>query len=523
MLWWFSVCERAREAVMYASVYSVLTDEWPGARCSNYHGANYDADLFAPVAPVTATTTWFPDKHFWNAYLDPADPDSWDPAQNPPHLTQEFPRAFFDSLASPYLMEASGVSDRLLMRRRTTRAQIDAPELYQMNQEQWLGNSQQGKKGHWGLNPYVPAALQYPQLASYLGADATFGYWTPQQETIAQMRLRMQRHDVESIINAGEGGHETTLGPWLNQFISVNYDEIEQRAGEREMRMLLAMLRGKNVPYIKWWFTKVVGDIYPAEAEWKAFRDTRDLVRRVWATDIESVQAVVGGILCDEPCDELPAALEYTLRDSLGYDVTIPLVANWNSALSELEVIIRIPEQYAGDHDFEINLEALCPQGMTGTLLAKNASNDQWVVVDTMEGTSTYAPDFSYIPIAEFANVRRTFWLKGNDTDLRFVYASGTSDGYMVLRIKHDLAYQGGESRIDLLQVIPILQVSDGLQEEAESVAVADINADRSVDGSDLTLFVEGFNRGTNISDMNSDCALDQTDIDTFIRAYNGG
>lgn len=54
-------------------------------------------------------------------------------------------------------------------------------------------------------------------------------------------------------------------------------------------------------------------------------------------------------------------------------------------------------------------------------------------------------------------------------------------------------------------------------------MSMADLNADWSVDQSDLGFFIEGLSRGTGLSDMNMDGALDQTDIDTFLQAYNGG
>ncbi|CAG1010667.1 hypothetical protein PHYC_03898 [Phycisphaerales bacterium] len=533
MLWFYSVCEMAHEGVMKASAYDVLHDSedgWPDAKCSNYHAANYDP-LDADYPDVTPTTTWFADKSQWTgpAFFDYNDPEpDWDQDQ---FLTQELPRAFFTAQPTLHPMTQSSVSDRWLMLRRNRLGQLDSPELYRMNDAQWRGIEGELRVGLWSYNPYVPVDEQYPELAAFslTSTDLNWSEWDPEDESKAQLRLRMQRHDVESIINSGDGGHETTLVPWVNEFIAVNHADIEQRGPEREYRMLLGMLRAKNIPGINFFLNPSINVLGIPNWEWdasertSAFNDTADLVKRVWATEIYSVEALVGGVLCDAPCDAIPAALEYTLRDSLGYDVTVPLVANWESTLSELQVIVSIPEPYNANHDFEINLDALCPAGMTGTLLAMNGYNSMWVQVATIEGSTTYEPDDTIVPSGEYRNVRRTFWLKGNDSTMDFVFSTQTLNfPHMVLRLKHDLAYQGGESRFDLLQVIPVLRMSTPSAEE-ESMSMADLNADWSVDQSDLGFFIEGLSRGTGLSDMNMDGALDQTDIDTFLQAYNGG
>lgn len=172
MIWFYSVGDRAREAVMYASAYSVLrdpTDGWPDARCSNYN-ANPSDDLDAPFPTFTPTDTWIVDKSAWDPTLDPDDPASWTLAVQPQSWTQQLPRAYMSPQPSPYLFTRSSLSDRYLSYRRNMLCELASPELYQMLDSQWLGDHTISVKGALVPEP-VCGADGSASRQNFLSAD----------------------------------------------------------------------------------------------------------------------------------------------------------------------------------------------------------------------------------------------------------------------------------------------------------------------------------------------------------------
>ncbi|GJQ30074.1 MAG: hypothetical protein HBSAPP03_19580 [Phycisphaerae bacterium] len=426
-LWFVSICERAREAVMFTSAYDVLRDPthgWPDATCSNYNAANYD-DLTDPTPTPRPTSTWFADKSKWPTVPDPNDPDSWNPAETEPHYTRAMPGAYLSPSQSRYLYEPASRSDRWIGYRRKSLGQVDAPELYQLSPVQWAGNHVLDIHGHWSLNPYVPPNEQYDGTqspgAAYPGAiaDPTWGNWTYLKETKAQTRLVIQRHAVESIINAGNGGNEARLGPWVSAFIKSGGNQSVYRSAERENRMVLAMLRAKGVPRIKFWFTHEE-ESWDADEQFHAFVDTRDLVNRVWATDVVSIVTLLGD--AHEP--EGGGTLDDTLRDENGADVMFGLEStDTPPGIVAMEVVIRVPlddRLFSLNHHFEINLEAVAPSGVIGSLFARDRLLDQWVRVRTMDDAEKYGSDttveWDTMDPAELRAIRRTFWLRARRT-----------------------------------------------------------------------------------------------------------
>lgn len=536
MIWFWSVAERAREAVMYNAAYTVLHDPtygWPNAKCSDYHAANYDA-LTAGFPTVRATDGWLPNKSQWDADLDPADPSSWTLAVQPQHYTQAFPRAYISPQQSAVQSQRMSLSDRAWCYRRHSLGQIDAPELYQISDVQWLGNYQSQQKGHWSLNPYVPVADQHPVLTAYPHTGppsnpTTWGSWTPAQESKAQSRLALQRHAVESGINTNGGSHEVRLGPWLSQFISVYVGnpiewEYNYRSAERENRMILGMLRAKNTPFLKFWFTQASGEP-PVPTQQRAFTDTHNLVKRVWATTIRSADVVIGSsAIADEP-----DRLEYTLRDSGGSDRTIPVHADESGepAVSVLEVVVEVPDGeqgYAIDSDSEINLEALVPPGVTGWLRARRVVTGEWATVSTMEGT----PEFTSYTTPQWdpqgdprRSVRRTFWMNNG---VLYVHPSNLTHDYAHLILRVYLHHTGAslDSEFDLVQVIPVVRLGIDSPPPEEALAIADLNGDDEITTADLQLFIEAYLEENALADLNKDSAWDAEDVDIFMTAYAG-
>lgn len=526
LIWYLGVCERAREGLMRASLYDVINDPvegWPGAKCGNYHAANYDG----ANAVITPTTTWFPDKSLWDGYLDPADDLDWNVPQ---YLTRDLARKWFSPQPALTLMDRVNVNDRMLTLARRAYGAADSPLLYPMPDLQWGGRPTNGHKGHWGLNPYVPAALQHPALTVFPAWAANDG-WDPLKETKFQSRLRVARHMVEAIINSGEGQNQTRLAPWVNQYITVGGDPEGWRRAEREQRSVLAMLRAKAVPEIIFWFTREDFENPATLPHWDdAFTNNADLTRRVWATRIRSTQLLLGNTPTWWALPPLPWHLEFTLRSQAGQDVTVPIVAKANSADVMMQVVVEVPFDYRLGHDFEINLESMGPAGTVGQVMVLNPGTGLFELVPTLEGPQTYGVDNPEFPSGQaFYPVRRSFVLRDGNQYVQFGRDPGgpiTQDEFyhLVLRVKQTHLTNGAESRFDLLQVIPVRQLFfPGDPQEGEELAAGDLNADGCVDEADMACFIDGWIEGSAIADVDMNASLNVDDVAEYEQAYSAG
>lgn len=311
----------------------------------------------------------------------------------------------------------------------------------------------------------------------------------------------------------------------MPQFVAVYSDaggtwEYNYRSAERENRMILGMLRGKNAPFVKFWFTPAEDEPSP-EVNDRAFRDTHALVQRVWSTTVRSVEGVVGAIPPYDP--DADEKLEYTLRDEEGEDQMVSFFANEDPVLA-MQVVVEVPHPFNTVFDYEVNLEALAPPGVTGELYVWNTNTSQFVLVNTMEGTA----DYTSYAAAEWdqdgdtlQSIRRTFWLNNNGN---YIKQPTTQHPYthLTFRVYHYHAGAELESRFDLFQIIPVQKIFNPLAEPEKALAIADLNADLVVDLNDLNLFVSGYLNENSIADIDQDSDWDQDDIDAFLAAYTG-
>ncbi len=417
-------------------------------------------------------------------------------------------------------------------------ADLSAPELYPLQSVQWLGRPSIEQRGHWSLNPYVPADLQYPVFDGvYVGSDYMYYDWSSAEETQAQTRLAIERHVLESIIDSS-GGDPATLAPWVPEFGQIicfglmpcqcHNSPYNRKAPEQ--RRVLELLRSKAVPEIQFWMDEDCGSNQTV-----AWLDTRELVENVWATGIWSAQPVIGGTPapcpvppgCD-PARELAPRLETTLRDSSGDDITIPVTPADESLDVSLEVVVTVPAAYVSGHDFEINLEFFAPVGTTGHVIAYNQQQAAWQDVPTMEGASSYVATLTGDgPTSGDVGGRRTFALINGNEYVRTGSGSGTPAYSIALRFAQQLPEYFQWTHFDLVQVVPVRRgraESAGAGEgDSMSLAPADVNADGAVDTTDLLIFANGLVNTTPIADINQDQSIDGADVTAFVDSYVSG
>lgn len=541
MVWFYSICDRAEDAVMRASAYDVLRASdtgWPFVRVGNYNAARFDG-LTDPMPTVRPSSTWFADKSTWAPTLDPASPGNWSWTVTPT-LTRQMPRAWFDPQPSATLMNTCNVSDRWLTLRRWASGTACSPELYPLSTIQWEGRPWVGQKGHWSLNPYVPVELQHPALGAFPSWPAN-GAWSPLDETKAQTRLRIQRHAVESVINANGGRHEARLAPWVNQFILVSTDPTHYRTAEREHRIMLAMLRAKNVPELIMWFPEGWDPLevpIAIEVQTKGWEATQELVRRVWGTRVRDVRAIVGEAnwqcppvgnpppyTCPLPtAQECATAVEFTLPDVGGSDFLFPIEAT-NEKETIAEFIVEIDPDYQVGHDFEVNLECFIPQAAVGELSVRSPTTGTFSSVPALEqgGSPSYFFTSNTAPFQSSPDglypIRRTFVIhlgnmKVHEASMAYPFP------HLVLRCRVDVTYASRpQAYYDLVQVVPVRQLFIGTEEE-EGYAVSDVTMDGHSDERDLLEFVGGYTSGHPVADINFDGTVDSSDLAAFLTSF---
>ncbi len=551
MAWWWAVLDKSRDSIMRWCAYDVLHDGsnggWPGVRCGNYKDARYDGAR----EDLATSTTWFYDKGGSPSTLNPYVLSSW---AYPFRLTRDQPRIYLEPGGAAKLMERDNVHDFWMGYRKTASGEVDSPELYPIVRnttiglDGWSGAHPYASggfvRGAWEYDPYVPENQQYPNISTLIPWPSQPD-WTPELESRAQARLRLHRHDVESILNSVTGdspsAHQDRLAPWVNEYVMTASDQ-EYHKLEREQRMVLEMLRAKNVPEVLFWFHPGDDNPYPGSTWDQAWRNTVDLVRRVWATRVASigVAAGTGGALYPG-CASEPDRLEYTLRDSSARDSVVMISPPDEVPTCVLEVTFSVPAAYASGYDFEINLECAATQGTVGTLTAY-AGDGNWHPVRTLENQTTYtfdtadwdgpptgADQYNSLGAMERRPTRRTFVLKQSDLTGGASFVCTENGEYRVkLRFAHtnNTEYWGG-SEFDLVQLVPVWQqfttVAGGIGEEDSALSPADLNADTTTDGADVLMFIDGYTSGTSIADINMDQSIDSADVAAFADSYASG
>lgn len=516
-------------------------------RVGNYNEARHDA-LDAPAPAVTPTSTWFPDKSVFAVSLDPGTPGSWievswkpipDGGDYPTDLTQNMPGAYMDP--NEYaVMDSWSLCDRFLGLRRTSYGEVDSPELYTLGDAQWLGSrfgdpAVHISRGWWALDPYVPPEEQFPQdyTVKYWPA---LGSWSAADESRAQTRLRIARHNIEASINSldeeDERQHEARQAAWVEQIVMANHEQGDYQKKERETRMIYSMQRAKNVQELLLWFAQTERQSEDNYEYWAdAWLATRDLIKRVWAPVVANVTPIWGAVSPEWPGATYPppqsdatAAVDFTLRNSEGVDVAIPIITCDECDLAGIQVVfdLSVAAELEGGNvfDYEVNVEGWAPPGAIGELWVQKVSNDAWVKMDTLQGTDEYSVESAAFDVGptDPRPFRRCFVITPGS---EYVYeANGAYDfPHLILRLKHIHAEFLEMSWFDLVQLVPVHYATGSSEEERATASPADLNLDGTIDQADFDLFSDGLLECGAIADVRRDHVLDAGDVEDFEEA----
>jgi hypothetical protein len=299
MLWYAGVCDRARDAVYKNCFYDVVHEFWPTAKCLNYSDARLD-NLAGP-------TGWFMD---WN---NPATHDYRVPKN-------QYPRAEVERWETGGMMYGTSVG-RYQTIPRWTSGEKDSPVLYNLTENQWLGQAGTG----WGPGTN-DMCHQQPNLYLPPVASGCNGPNTPPCETLFESTMRLSRHSAESCINSvtgfpGDpqtGGHEDRFTPWLQLGFGNSCNGTPQPGDtitHAEARDVLAMLRAKNIREAIYWLS-FNPQVSPSEADQAglAWFVTGTVIKRVYATRIVGWTCLQGAVIITPGGDTPDAAsLEFAL------------------------------------------------------------------------------------------------------------------------------------------------------------------------------------------------------------------
>ncbi|GJQ28884.1 MAG: hypothetical protein HBSAPP03_07680 [Phycisphaerae bacterium] len=507
MVWWMSLWRNVHQAVLDNAVFEPLREvfEAPDLKCGNYESALFDGDI--------DSTGWhtYPGATNASDQLPRCRIDAQPAMVQPPLTRHNAAGSHFDIWAGHEEHFASVQS---------TTGLVSSPVLYPLREVQHTGNP--AVTGHQQPNYYLPGSPP---------------------ETILQTSTRLHRHAAESVINSFGGNRWQDLVPWVPQLATIpndDYPEIDYYRGDPAgLRMLLAMLRAKNVPEIICWM--------PGNELWQAryWDDTRRMIRDVYSGEVESVKPIFG-----EAINEFdPLMLEYTLRMPSGGAYacemepllyTSPGSPGQSGALTGIEVTFRFRPRtdydpgvptLSSSHIVHINVECAVrganpgEEIEVGRVAALNQDNGSWTILHTTEGPTSYG---FYTPDG---SSRRSFIVPMNSNSSQPHMQFDSSDGsyVMVLRIVHHgaWAHPAGAaswdvSEFDLVQAIPILVPSGGMGEGegASQGQSGDMDLDGEVGENDLAVFLAAWNNGQAGADLTLDEAVDETDLDVFIQSY---
>lgn len=478
LIWWYSIARRAEDAVMTVSGYDEIKAVWTASVCSNYDNARTDGE--------TDTYGWFIDQHNANA------------------VENEYPRGINYRQPSSVLMAQDNGHDRWMNVYQYASGERDSPQLYPLSVLQTTGWP--GGRGHGQASPYLPpgtlccASTCDPEDLEYCRIMNT---------------LRLDRQDVESIINSYGGLNWLRLQPWLIQpIIATSTNPFDYYENEAVLRWVLAMLRAKRAPELLLWTGS--GDRVEQNAAWTA---ARSLIRRVWAPSVAGIKIVSGDTPSTAP-DPAPDMLEDTLRDSGGQLSTLDILTThaqvWDGTLLQVEFQIdmsAIESAWA----IEINVECeVNREGVVGRVFVYNFNNGEWYQVPTEEGPSND-------PVYEF-------YTPDNTTRRRFVVDDPMVDfedgGTILVRLEHESDVIGSStilrSRYDLVQIVPYyLELNPLGGPEGVSMPPSDVNLDGGVDTTDIVMFYDAWAESAPLADVNQDAQVDAQDVFEFEASLN--
>lgn len=519
LLWWYSICKRAEDAVMANCAYGPLKAQWPTARCGNWDAARVDGE--------PDYTGWYLDKQNTPTNLSPAIASNWAHASF--ELGYYLPRTWQDRQPGTALHNRANDDLYLWLGiNGWASGDVDSPYLYPLNEGsddppveayQWRGNPGANNRGHWARNPYVPAAQQHPEIATLAYPPIQASARTAESETKFHSRLRLDRHDLESIINSYGGDHQDRLAPWVSQLATAQFTTTDTyKIGERDFRGVMAMIRAKNIPEVIFWYDARFA------IDWNtAWNDTKAATRRVYESWIYKVDIASGETPPDAPGPEAEL-LEYTLRDPERGLSSIDLVATGdNPEIVALQVTV-VGIQPLSTNDLEINLEASAPLGSLGSVQVYSSTFDQWFQLPLID-TGDYFHEIEMDQKQSITNLRRTFILR---TDLfsGILDASGALHLRLVMKMDEHMSGPVPVARFDLLQVIKVPRSGTAFCEEClmpQAVMSSDMNYDENSTSSDVTAFATAWATGQTIADMNLDESFDAEDIVLFTDALATG
>ncbi len=495
-IWYYAICQAALDQVMLECAYSVIKDEWPSCKVSNYYHCNTDGGL---------------DNFGW-------------------HSTRDH--------------ESSGQSDRVA-RRTSVRAgaemygegakllwndiEVEDPE-YRSLWQTHTGVAS-GDFSSPVLYPYHPNHRSLVVTGQGTPLDR-YNYYLRDQitetwpvATDSWVMLDYARRWVEAILNTPDGHGYAEIMPWLwmpdetrplGQNSSYPPSTFE---GLADLRQVLAMLRAKRTTEAMLWWNHTVQ--YP---EWTTILEVMELVytpQLDWAHVLEGTGP--------DPVD--PDILRYTLRATSLEDEVVEVesveVGNYE------QVALWVKFNYLDDWENRqppiLNLEcSVSPDegdanGVRGFIYLADQENDpiDWQqemgpVFDDFgfegSGFGYFAPSFEDEE-RDWYETRRSFPLSTND------YISPYDGSLWVQIVLRD---EGPfTARFDLTQLIgtPPLQADCG--ECASRAQGADFDHSQSVNLTDLLAFQAAYAAGMPSADQNFDGQVTPQDLAIFGIKYN--
>jgi len=463
-LWYYGVCQRARDAAMKEVAYDVISSYFENdtPKVSNYGDAatNDDPGTFGWYSrpDYSASYPWplIPDRHSINA------------------------RPIESRAGAQYIigdLQWSGHQSVWLMEEGTASGDFSAPQLY---------------------------TFDYP----HLGAN----YYTagPADESLWDASLRNHRHWIESILNSGKTPEQ--ISPWVPMVLANTHKVLEYTVTAEDVRRQLAMLRAKNIGEILVWWNP--DSLSP---DWHDYART---VQQVYTPMLQSYM-VIEGTGTQEPEE---SALQYTLVDT-GEDTVI--VESSSSAIAGIKVVFdglwpNTSEPKLGDH-LRLNLElAVYMDDMGSTdrdalrvrAYMYKPSITSWVVVPCGDYSNDQMGLFAPIELLpqepSRCDLRRT---------LTIDHCIVEDDELQVKVVVYTAAESTFTVAFDLVQ---LYWADDGAVacEPIESLQGADMNYSGSVSTPDLTKFTSDYMNGKPAADFNNDGVVNASDMAAFLAKY---
>ncbi len=522
MLWWYRVCQGVQEYIMKNCAYDVVHDTWPDCQVGNYDASNMDNEV--------GETGWFYDM------------------QNPasPVASMLYRRANTNSVWSHGARMHVHSTGRWLALPGVALGDVSMPEVYPATTGMLLGENGSGQYadgwadagghvGHQQPNIYLP-----PVSAQFAcgdppaqGCHQTFlGHCL---EDRLEVGLRLNRHEVEAIINSKGGEHEDEVVPWLAMVWTEWNDPPPGGFGSvgtsGETRPFMAMLRAKNIREGVFWSNWGDNPSGAAGASWSA---TQTLVKDVWASRVHAYERTIGTAPAGDEYDV--AKLEFTLlKNGSPKEVVVNGVPVQGGGIgTELIVEMRGLQGYESATSFEVVFECSSDKPFTrGQVQAYDYANNEWVVVPQDDVPPFYqdldverGPRFGegawykfYTPDISGAWYATRRWCRLNTAGRMFLKGS---TGHMLLKLVQLNDSTGFASRYDLLQVIPIVQTAAPGSGPTPIVPLqSDANHDGVIDSFDVLQFMDAYDAGTLAADSDVNGDVNADDVGSFMSDFD--